>query len=87
MAFNKLKHFVRVHTMGEEGMKSFALISGPDSHYGDSCVTLVRCKADSVAREMRHWGSFSDCDMERIEDLGRGEQYQADEKSLIIRLS
>ena len=87
MAFNRLKHFVRVHTMGEEGMKSFALISGPDTCYGDSCVTLVRCRQDRVAKEMRRWGTFTGRDIEDIEDLERGEQFQADEQSLIIRLS
>ena len=86
MAFNRLKHFVRVHTMGKKGMKSFALIS-TESYYGDSCVTLVRCKENAISKEMRKWGTFDDCDIERIEELDRGEQYQADESSLIIRLS
>ena len=82
-----LKHFVRVHTLHEERMKSFALIAF-DNEEHDSCVTLVRCKADNVKREFNDWwGYFPDDKIAEIEKLECVEQYMADEESLIIRLS
>ena len=78
-----------MHTLEEEGYKSFALIGGPSKSedYKDYCVTLVRCKEKRVAKELRHWGAFSDADIEAINGLGHGEMYEPDSASKIIRLS
>lgn len=87
MAFHQLRHYNRIHTLQEDGYKSFALIGGPDTKYKDFCVTLVRCKENKVAKELRYWGSFSDADIEAINELDHGEMYEADSASKIIRLS
>ena len=89
MAFHQLKHFNRIHTLEEDGYKSFALIGGPSKSedYKDYCVTLVRCKRNKVAKELRHWGFFTDGDIEAIESLNHGEMYEPDSASKIIRLS
>lgn len=87
MAFHQLKHFNRIHTLNEEGYKSFALIGGPDDKYNDFVVTLVRCKVNKVAHELRRWGSFKDSEIEIIQELDFGEMYEPDKCSKIIRLS
>lgn len=89
MAFHQLKHYNRMHTLEEEGYKSFALIGGPSKSedYKDYCVTLVRCKENRVAKELRHWGAFSNADIEAINGLDHGEMYEPDSASKIIRLS
>lgn len=89
MAFHQLKHYNRIHTLEEEGYKSFALIGGPSKSedYKDYCVTLVRCKNKNVAKELRRWGRFTQQDIESIEALNHGEMYEADSASKIIRLS
>lgn len=83
-----LKHYVRIHTLHEEGMKSFVLI-GLDSEEQDSCVTLVRCKSDkdSLKKEFDRWGCFNWNDIDTIEALECGEQFIPDNESIIIRLS
>lgn len=81
-----LKHFKRIHINGEYGYKQFALISLPDI-YGDACVTLVRCKSKGVCSEMLRWGYFDSKDLQRIENLKRGQKAYLDDKSLVIRLS
>lgn len=88
MEFNKslLKHFSRTHILGEDGYKQFALIALPDE-MGDSCVTLVRCKENKVRHEMLYWGSFTEDDLKKIEDLQRGEIMFLSRKDLIVRLS
>lgn len=80
-----LKHYVRVQTLNEEGKKSFALIGF--SKENDSCVTLVRCDADKVDKEMRYWGTFSINELRVINALDCGEEYKVDAYSLVIRLS
>jgi hypothetical protein len=81
----KLKHYVRVQTLNEGGKKSFALVGFTKEN--DSCVTLVRCDANKVDKEMRHWGAFSVNDLRVINTLDCGKEYKADEYSLVIRLS
>ena len=81
-----LRHFFRIHTMRDEDKKSFALISRPDEE-GDSCVTLVRCKAEKVAKEMKYWTICDQNDIENIQNLEPGQQYRLDDPGLIIRLS
>lgn len=89
MAFHQLKHYNRIHTLQEEGYKSFALIAYPQKGetYQDFCVTLVRCKNNKVASELRRWGHFTQHDIKSIEALNHGETYEADYASKIIRLS
>lgn len=80
-----LKHYVRVHTLNEDGKKSFALIGFSEEN--DSCVTLVRCDADKVEKEMKHWGTFSKDDIANIKELKVGDGLRPDNYSIIIRLS
>ena len=79
----------QIALLEEEGYKSFALIGGPSKSedYKDYCVTLVRCKEERIAKELRHWGSFSDDDIELVNGLDNGEILELDYASTIIRLS
>lgn len=80
-----LKHYVRVQTLNEEDKKSFALIGITKEN--DSCVTLVRCDADKVEKEMNYWGNFSKNDIANIKELKVGDGLRPDNYSIIIRLS
>lgn len=82
----QLKHYVRTHVMGEDGYKTFALI-GFNPKENDSCVTLVRCKAEKVKEELRKWGSFNTYDLWVISKMVVRGQYKADAFSTIIRLA
>lgn len=80
-----LKHYQRIHTLNEEGKKSFALIGFGEEN--DSCVTLVRCNEEKLEKELKKWGSFTHSDFLTTNSLKCGEEYRPDNYSIIIRLS
>lgn len=83
-----LRHFTRRLIEGKENYKQFALIGfSTYDGYNDGVVTLLRCKADNLAKELRHWGLFSNKDILAIKRLACRKRYRLSNDVILIRLS
>ena len=83
-----LRHFTRRLILGKEDYKQFALIGfNTDDGYNDGVVTLLRCKADNLAKELRYWGFFGDKDILAIKRLACRKRYRLSDDVIVIRLS
>lgn len=78
----------------EKGRRDYMLIALPDEEmakksdkYGDYGINHVRCVEKCISDAVRHYGNFTDEDVEHIKAMKIGDNWLADEHSLIIRVA
>jgi hypothetical protein len=89
MARRNIEHLSRSvsSTEGNEGRKVFQLIGFPNEK-GDYTSNVVRCVPKSIAKAMRHYGTFTDDEIRVINALSVGAYKNwGAEKCMVVRIA